>query len=65
MSSIGWDDYNDCPLWQFSEDELEEHDKEIREETLQPIKDLLDSNVANIYLRQKLEEIIEDERNGK
>lgn len=30
MSGIGWDNYNDCPLWQFTEEELEEHDKQIR-----------------------------------
>lgn len=35
-----------------------EHDKQIIAEALKPIKDLLDSNISQIYLRQKLEEII-------
>lgn len=34
MSGIGWDDYNDCPLWQFDEDELNEHDKQIKADAI-------------------------------
>lgn len=34
MSGMGWDDYYDCPLWQFTEEELAEHDKDIKINTV-------------------------------
>lgn len=46
MSGIGWDNYNDCPLWQFTEEELEEHDKQIRADVIDEIKALAHEDVT-------------------
>lgn len=39
---------------------LELEAKRVKHETLKPIKDLLDSNVSQIYFREKVEEIVNE-----
>lgn len=71
MNGIVVFDYNDCPLWQFTEEELAEHDKQIRAYAIDEYTNMLIEYNQNHYfdelciedLREMADEL-KEQKNG-
>ena len=49
---MGWDYYNDCPTEEFTEYQLEEHDKQIRADAIDEVKNEIVHHLNDYALQE-------------
>ena len=62
---MGWDYYNDCPTEEFTEYQLEEHDKQIRADAIDDfLNRMLEEGIIGLVQYAKITEIAEELKAG-